>query len=107
MKRFLQILLSLVLIAGGLYGAWIGLEAFDDMRAGYRDELARSRMLNFTAQQRITDLLGENERLSAELDELRALPAFAELVEAEVEIEVEDEDLEESDEDVGHQIDTE
>ena len=84
MKRFLTFLLSVVIIAGGLYGAWIGLEFFDNMRAGYREELSRSQFLNQAAQQRITILLEENARLQAELDELRSLPAFAEATERQI-----------------------
>jgi len=78
MKRFLVVLLSLVIIAGGLYGAWVALEFFDSTRAAYREELARSQLLNITNQQRIADLLEENSRLRAELHEIRSLPAFAE-----------------------------
>jgi len=80
MKKFFRVLLCLAIIAGGLYGAWIAVEIFDDMQTAHREELLRSQLLNLGAQQRITELLSENARLQAELDMLRAaLPAFAEI----------------------------
>jgi len=80
MKKFFRVLLCLAIIAGGLYGAWVAVEIFDDMQTSYREELLRSQLLNLGAQQRITELLSENARLQAELDLLRAaLPAFAEI----------------------------
>jgi len=104
MKKFLRVLLSLVIIAGGLYGAWVAVGIFDDMQTGYREELLRSQLLNLGAQQRITELLRENSQLQAELDMLRALPAFAEMqltVNEEIpvgnfNIEFEDDELEEN-----------
>ena len=84
MKRFFGILLILVIIAGGLYGAWTALEFFDNTRAAYREELARSQLLNLTNQQRIADLLEENSQLREELDEIRSLPAFAVAMQEEI-----------------------
>jgi|GEM_PF-2791085 len=100
MKRFFTILIVLMIIAGGLYGAWTALEFFDNVRLGYREELARSQLLNQNAQQRITDLMIENAELRLELEELQSLPVFIEQV---INIEV----LEEDEEDVGYQTDTE
>ncbi|MCL2837475.1 MAG: hypothetical protein FWE04_00155 [Oscillospiraceae bacterium] len=100
MKRFFTILIVLLMIAGGLYGAWTALEFFDNVRLNYREELARSQLLNQNAQQRITDLIAENTELRSELEELRNLPAFAAQV---MNIEV----LEEDEEYVGYQTDTE
>jgi len=96
MKKFLRIILSIAIIAGGLYGAWTAIELFDEMQTNYRDELLRSQLLNLGSQQRITELLNENERLQAELETLRALPAFAEM-----ELEIEEEIIEEEDINVG------
>jgi len=93
MKKFLRVLLSIAIIAGGIYGAWIALELFDDMQTNYREELLRSRLLNLGSQQRITELLNENARLRNELDALRAVAVFAE---------DEIEELEEDEEDVRH-----
>ena len=67
MKRFFKILISLIIIAVILYGAWTALETFDNMRAFYREELSRSQLLNQSAQQRITDLLEENANLRHQL----------------------------------------
>ena len=66
--------MAIALIAGGLYGAWVALEHYDNVRATYREELARSRTLNFTNQQRISDLLKENEVLRAQLTIIEEIP---------------------------------
>jgi len=67
--------MAMVLISGALYGAWTALEHYDNTRAAYREELERSRILNFTNQQRISELMQENAELRAELD---AMPVFVE-----------------------------
>jgi len=100
MKRFFTVLIVLLIIGGGLYGAWTALEFFDNVRLNYREELARSQLLNQSAQQRITNLITENEELRSELEELRSLPTFTEQV---IDIEV----LEEDEKDVRYQTDTE
>jgi len=106
MKKLLSVLLSLAIIAGGLYGAWIALEYFDNTRAAYREELARSQFLNLAAQARISDLMEENARLQSELDELRSLPVFMESPASDI-LHLDEDELEEEEEDVGHQVITE
>jgi len=75
MKKFLRILFAVTVLAGGLYGAWTALEYFDNVRVAYREELARSQLLNQANQQRISELMAENIRLRAELE--RVVPVFA------------------------------
>jgi len=98
--------MAMVLISGALYGAWTALEHYDNTRAAYREELERSRILNFTNQQRISELMQENARLQLIIDNVQ-LTIVEEIPVGNFNIDAQTDDELEENENVGYQVDTE
>jgi len=93
MRRFIYIVVSLTIISGILYGAWMALDYFDSVRSNYREELSRSQLLNQSAQQRIADLLVENAELRRQLTMAEEIPVGNFNIGIEYELEEDEEDV--------------